>query len=198
VALSGRDFGTTPRIVFLPGSRCSELKRHLPVMREVLERIRAVFPAASAVMVLSERLVPDARRIGLPANVELSPELAEELSSADLAIAKSGTVTLECAFFRVPSVVMYKTSALTYAIAKSIVQVKWIAMPNILANEEVLPEFVQARATPDLVAGAALELLRDGTRRTEVKARLDGIAASLGAPGAAQRAANQILGLFGP
>jgi lipid-A-disaccharide synthase len=187
-----------PRIVFLPGSRRSELKRHLPIMTGVLGRIRAEFPGVRAVMVLSKRLVEIAQEVGLPPEFELRPELPEELSRADLAIAKSGTVTLECAFFRVPTVVMYKTSALTYAIAKSIVQVKWIAMPNILADEEVFPEFVQEQATAEQVAGAALELLRDKARRSRVKSKLDSIAASLGEPGAAGRAAAQILGLFGP
>lgn len=198
VALGDGDFSTALRIVFLPGSRRSELKRHLPVMSDVLSRIRAEFPGARAVMVLSDRLVEIAREIGLPPEFELRPDLAEELSRADLAVAKSGTVTLECAFFRVPTVVMYKTSVLTYAIAKSIVQVKWIAMPNLLAEEEVFPEFVQEQATAERVAGAALELLRDKARRSRVKAKLDSIAASLGKPGAAGRAAGQILSLFRP
>ncbi len=198
VAPGDGSFGAAPRIVFLPGSRRSELKRHLPVMSEVLGLIRGAFPGVCAVMVLSDRLVEIAREVGLPAEFELRPGLAEELSRADLAVAKSGTVTLECAFFRLPTVVMYKTGALTYAIAKSIVQVKWAAMPNILADEEVFPEFVQERATADEVARAALELLRDPARRSKVKARLDGIAASLGEPGAAGRAADQILGLFNP
>jgi lipid-A-disaccharide synthase len=91
---------------------------------------------------------------------------------------------------------MYKTSALTYAIAKSIVQVKWIAMPNILADEEVFPEFVQEQATAEQVAATALELLHDKARRSRVKSKLDRIAASLGEPGAAGRAAGQILGLL--
>lgn len=187
-----------PRLVFLPGSRRSELKRHLPVMNEVLRGVRGKFPGARATMVLPDRLVGAARQIGLAADFELRPSLAGELAQADLAISKSGTVTLECAYFRVPSVVMYKTSFLTYAIAKAIVQVKWIAMPNILADEEVFPEFVQAAATAGNITGAALELLGDKARRSRVQAALDRIVASLGEPGAAGRAARQILGLFSP
>ena len=186
----------SPNIVFLPGSRPSEVKRHLPVMRDVLKRIHADVPSARAVMVLSDRLAQMARRLGLPKDFEMRPNLADALAQADLAIAKSGTVTLECAFFRVPTVAMYKTSTLTYVIAKRIVKVKWIAMPNILANEEVFPEFVQGDATADNIAGAALELLRDMARRNTVKAKLGAIAASLGEPGAARRAADEILGLF--
>jgi lipid-A-disaccharide synthase len=188
----------SPVIVFLPGSRPSELKRHLPVMVPAWKQIQSAVPNARAVMVLPDRLAPIARAIGLPAEFELRPNLGDELRQAHLAIAKSGTVTLECAFFRVPTVTMYKTSALTYAIAKCIVQVKWISMPNLLANEEVFPEFVQSAATADNIARTALELLRDSTRRNTVKVKLDAIVASLGEPGAARRGADRILKLLEP
>jgi lipid-A-disaccharide synthase len=93
---------------------------------------------------------------------------------------------------------MYKTSAITYAIGIRLVQVKWAAMPNILANEEVFPEFLQNRATAQNIAGAALELLGDAARRTKVKSKLAAIVATLGKPGAAGRAAENIIGLFRP
>lgn len=194
---AGKPFSKeSPTILLLPGSRPTELTRHLPVMIEALRLIRESKPKARAVMVLSERMAERARELGLPGEIEVQSSLADGLAGADLAIAKSGTVTLECAYFGVPTVVMYKMSAATYAIAKSIVQVKWAAMPNILANEEVLPEFVQGRATPANIARAALELLDDGTRRNTVKAKLRSIAASLGAPGASRRAAEEIIKLL--
>jgi lipid-A-disaccharide synthase len=191
-----RDASDSPVIVFLPGSRPSEIKRHLPVMNDVLKHIHSALPKAHAVMVLSDRLAVLARQLGLAGEFELRPNLSQELARADLAVAKSGTVTLECAFFRVPTVVMYKASVLTYVAAKCIIQVKWVAMPNILANEEVFPEFIQSKATAENIARAALELLRDTARRNRVKARLGAIAASLGEPGAAQRAADEILKLL--
>ncbi|HWN96589.1 MAG TPA: hypothetical protein VNT99_16285, partial [Methylomirabilota bacterium] len=175
-----------------------ELKRHLPVMREVLERIRAAVPEMRAVMVLPDRMADVARQIGLPTEFTVRPNLADELQQADLAIAKSGTVTLECAYFQVPSLVMYKTSALTYALGKYLVQVKWVAMPNILANEEVFPEFIQNAATAQNIARAAVELLSDPARRSKVKAKLATIATALGEPGAARRAAEEIVELLEP
>jgi lipid-A-disaccharide synthase len=186
----------SPLVVLLAGSRPSELKRHLPILRDVLRRLRDVKPKTRAVMVLSDRLAVQAREIGLPENVEVQSSLPDALARADLALAKSGTVTLECACFGVPSVVFYKTSALTYAVAKSIVQVKWVAMPNLLANEEVFPEFVQGAATAENIARAALELMTDAGRRNTVKAKLDAIVAALGKPGAAGRAAEEVLGLL--
>ena len=187
----------SPLIVLLAGSRPGELKKHLPILRETMRRIRAVKPGARAVMVLADRLVPMAREIGLPENTDVQSDLADALTRADLALAKSGTVTLECAFFGVPSVVFYKTWWLTWEIGSRIVQVKWAAMPNLLANEEVFPEFLQPAATPENISRAALELMTDEGRRTTVQTKLGNIRAALGAPGASGRAAEAILKLVG-
>lgn len=192
------DPGGSPSIVLFPGSRPTELKRHLPVMLGALDHLWAARPGVRATMVLSPRLADMARRLGVPAEVEIKSELAEALRDADLAIAKSGTITLECGYFGVPTVAMYRTSLLTYGLAKCIVQVKWIAMPNILANEEIFPEFIQRRATASNIGQAALELLEDAGRRNNVKAALRRVAASLGPPGASRRAAGEILRLLEP
>jgi lipid-A-disaccharide synthase len=76
------------------------------------------------------------------------------------------------------------------------VTVKSLTMPNLLANEEVYPEFVQGDATPENLSRAALELLQDESRRTKIKSQLAKVISSLGKPGAAGRAATAILSLF--
>ena len=93
---------------------------------------------------------------------------------------------MECAFFGVPTVTLYKTSWFNFEIAKRIVTVKWATMPNILANEEVFPEFIQNDATPENIAGAALELLQNESRRQKIKSQLAEIVSSLGDPGASR------------
>ena len=123
-------------------------------------------------------------------------ELTDALAQADLAITKSGTVTMECALHGVPAVVFYKTSWPTYFIGKQIVTVKYLAMPNLLAGEEIYPEFIQDAATAGNISRAALALLRDESRRAAVKAKLAAVVASLGNPGAALRAADVILRLL--
>ena len=122
--------------------------------------------------------------------------LASALAEADLAITKSGTITMECGMFGVPAVVFYKTSWPTYLIGRQIVGVEFLAMPNLLAGEEIFPEFIQDAATPENIANAALSLLRDGKRRQEVKAKLAKVVASLGGPGANARAAAAIMSLL--
>jgi lipid-A-disaccharide synthase len=146
----------------------------------------------------SEALVRQAKALRLPAGLAVQAGgLPESLAEADLAIASTGTVTTECAYFGVPTVALYRTSWTNYQIARRIVKVKYLAMPNLLAKEEVFPEFLQAAATPDNLARAVLDLLRDASRRARIKTRLAEITASLGAPGASRRAAKFIVETLG-
>jgi lipid-A-disaccharide synthase len=185
-----------PNILLLPGSRKSELQRHLPVMLGALTLIQEKLPTAKAKMVLpNPALVSLAKSLGANLEIQIG-ELPWALAESDVAIASTGTVTMECAFFGVPTVTLYKTSTLTYQIAKRIVTVKSLTMPNLLAGETVYPEFIQNDATPENLSRAALELLQDEARRTQIKAQLAKIIASLGEPGAPKRAATAILSLF--
>jgi lipid-A-disaccharide synthase len=184
------------KILLLPGSRKSELQRHLPVMLKALKTIQKKLPAAKAKMVLpNPSLVTLARSLGANLEIQIG-ELPWALAEADIAIASTGTVTMECAFFGVPTVTLYKTSWLTYQIAKRIITVKSLTMPNLLAGETVYPEFIQHDATPENLARATLELLQDEARRKTIKTQLTKIIASLGEPGAAERAAEAVLSLF--
>jgi len=96
----------------------------------------------------------------------------------------------------VPTVAIYKAAWSDYLIARQIVRVKHLAMPNLLAGEEIYPEFIQHKATPDNIARAALELLNHPERREAVKAKLAQIIKSLGEPGASRRAAKAVLSLL--
>jgi lipid-A-disaccharide synthase len=187
------------QILLLPGSRTSELQRHLPVLLDALKLIRGILPDVRAKMVLPDEDLKQlaSRLAALPPELEMQTgNLPQALAQADFAIASTGTVTMECAFFGVPTVALYKTSWFNYEIAKRIATVKWATMPNILANEEVFPEFIQNAASPENISRAALELLQDESRRAKIKSQLATIVASLGEPGAARRAAAATLSLF--
>jgi len=187
-----------PLLALLPGSRPGELSRHLPVMLQALKEIQQRVPNVRARMVLpSPELVSQAQAMGLPSVLQLQcGGLPELLSRSTASIASTGTVTMECAFFGVPTVALYKTSWSTYQVAKRIVKVKYLAMPNILADESLFPEFIQDAATPDSIAEATLELLNDAPRRSRIRARLGEIVGSLGGPGASERAASAVLALY--
>jgi lipid-A-disaccharide synthase len=186
-------------ILLLPGSRTSELKRHLPPMLDALKLIQEKLPGAKAKMVLPNPALKELadKLSALQPDVEIQiGHLPEALAQADVAIASTGTVTMECAFFGVPTVTLYKTSWSTYQIGRFIVNVKWLTMPNILADEIIFPEFIQDDATPENLAGAALELLQNEPARSQIRLQLAKIVSSLGEPGASRRAAAAILSLF--
>ena len=207
-----------PNILLLPGSRIGELNRHLPSMLKAAWLIQQKTPARFRLVLPNQQLADRVRRqvedLRMPATAEGSDHrgatvstslfeadvqvghLGEALADTDLAIASTGTVTMECACFGVPTVAIYKTSWMTYLIARSIIKVKYLAMPNLLANEEIFPEFVQHAANPINISRAALELLSDPRRRNAVTARLAGVVQSLGGRGASERAANAILQLL--
>jgi lipid-A-disaccharide synthase len=186
---------SSPRVVLLPGSRRDEVRRHWPLVTGALALLRRVIPELRATLVLpNEALAESAKVLGVPDGVELRiGGGASALAGADVAITKSGTITLECACFGLPAVVFLKTSWPNYWIGKQVVKVRHLAMPNLLAGEEIFPEFIQHAATPENLAGAALDLLRDASRRDAVKAKLARIVPTLGGPGASSRAAAAIL-----
>ncbi len=151
------------RVLFLPGSRVGEIKRHLPVVLGAARRIAASHPSQFQMVLPHEDLLNYATSF-LPADLPVecrSQGLAEALLDADVALASTGTVTMECAYFRVPTVAFYKTSWSTYQVGRRLIRVKYLAMPNILANEPVFPELIQQDATVENIAREALSLLGD-------------------------------------
>jgi lipid-A-disaccharide synthase len=190
--------GGIPAVVLLPGSRPGELRRHLPVIMEAARLIEARCHVQFRLVAPDEAAAATARAFqvaGMPAVETQTGGLARALSAATLAIASTGTVTLECAYFGVPTVALYKTSLLTYQIARRIVRVNYLAMPNLLAGEALYPEFIQNEATGENIANAALQLLDDPARRAQLRVKLRAIIATLGGPGATSRAVAAILKL---
>jgi lipid-A-disaccharide synthase len=188
-----------PTLLLLPGSRVGELQRHLPVMIPATERVVRETGCRVRIVLPREQL----RAIAAPwlaAVPELEVQIGDlpaALTNATVALASTGTVTLECAWFGVPTVAIYRTSALTYAIGRRIVTVPFLAMPNLLAGEAIMPEFVQDAASPATLAGAVSELLQSPAKRATQQARLQEMVATLGRPGAARRAATAILEVVG-
>lgn len=190
---------SAPLVLLLPGSRRSELTRHLPVLVQAARHLQSRSPVRF-VMVLPDDQHADLARAALDtadnAITLQTGGLGALLPRASLAIASSGTVTLECAWFGVPTVVLYKLSRFEYEIGRRIVKAPWIAMPNLLVGEEVFPEFIQDEATPENLAGAALELLNNNEKRRIIQAKLTRAMASLGGSGATRRAARAVLSLL--
>ncbi len=185
-----------PHIALLPGSRPQEIERHLPLMLRAFEQLRRRQKCRATVVAPNPNLMCRFQAMLPPTVGWQIGNAAGVLKRSSLAIAASGAVTRECAYLRVPTVVIYKLPWLDYQIAKRAVNVRHIAMPNILADERIFPELIQKAATPEAIAQAAEQLLAP-EGRVRVMAALERVAAALGPPGASRRAAQAIVSAFG-
>ncbi|HEY7113183.1 MAG TPA: lipid-A-disaccharide synthase [Thermoanaerobaculia bacterium] len=184
---------TGRRLVLLPGSRRSEVRRHWPPMRDaaaILRSRRGVETFAALAPGLSPDLYPGAQEAG----VRLAgPGVHRLIASADVAFVASGTATLEVALCGTPLVVVYRTSRSSFAIGSALVRVPWISLVNIVAQESVVPEILQDRLTPEALTAEAESLLDSDERRHTMKRGLERVARELGPPGASDRAAEAVL-----
>ena len=120
-------------------------------------------------------------------------QTAEIMQRACVGIVASGSATLEAAYFRMPFALIYKVAWPTYFAGRLLVKVKYLGMPNVLADKEIVLEFIQHRARPRDLAKAVLRLLDDPIARDEMISEFDRIAAQSGESGASERAANAIV-----
>jgi len=188
-----------PVVTVLPGSRSAELAHHLPVLREACARIDAKIPVQFVVAAARPNDV-GSLQTGWPSHLKVSVvegETYNALEAADASIVSSGTATLEAALLDAPMVVVYRVSPLTATLAKPLVRTPYFAMVNLIAEKEVVPELVQNDFTPDRVAGEILRLLQDPNARRTIRMGLADVRNRLGAPGAAERAADAIAALLG-
>ena len=186
-----------PLVLLLPGSRAGELRRHLPVIYEASRIVASKQSVRFRMCLPNQSLADQAAAFDRPPNTTVQVAgLTESLGEAELAIASTGTVTMECAYFGVPTVAIYKTSWSTYEIGKRIIKVNYLAMPNLLAGDAIYPEFIQHAATPANLARAALDFLENSPRREATRLKLAKVIRLLGGPGASQRAARAIVNLL--
>ncbi|KIX12897.1 lipid-A-disaccharide synthase [Dethiosulfatarculus sandiegensis] len=177
----------------LPGSRHSEITRILPVMFEAARIMRQKRPELCFVLPLAPGLKTRALEPYLdkaPEGLTILPGKSRMvMEKTKVLLVASGTATLEAALVGTPFVVVYKTGWINYFLAKSLVKVEFIAMPNLVAGREVVRELIQAEATGENLAQEALKLLEPGRARQEMKEGLQEIRLSMGGPGASRATA---------
>lgn len=177
-----------PVVALLPGSRPQEVKRMLPSMAKAAALMKAPLPSARFVVASVEDIPGEVYKNLIDGeDVEIiAGRTPEIVRAADLAIIASGTATVEAAWLGTPMVVVYKTGWVTYQIARRVIKLDCIAMVNIIAGRHIVPELIQHRATPQGIAGAALEILGSAERRAQMQDDLRAVRSSLG-QGAAGR-----------
>ena len=195
MAFAGKEEGKK-LILLMPGSRLMEIEKMLPTLLEAAKIIKKQLPEVSFVMpravtipisLLEEKI----QASGLDVKITEGNNY-DLFSVADLALATSGTVTLEAALCGLGSVIVYKTNPVTYFIAKLLVNIPHIGLPNIVAAKSVVPELIQNDFTPTKVAQEALALL-ESERNVKMKEDLAYVKERLGKPGAVGRVAELVL-----
>jgi len=176
-----------PLLAMLPGSRPQELQRHIEPFRRIAQSVVEARPDVLPVFSRSSGLS------ALPFHATGFPVVEDTralIRHSDVALVKSGTSTLETAMEGIPLVVAYRTSRLTAAVARRLMRVDHIALPNLIADARVIPEFRQDEVRAEAIAPVLIELLEEGSgARTRQLDALAAVRARLGQPGASQRVA---------
>src|SRR6185295_543318 len=118
------------------------------------------------------------------------------MAAADVVVAASGTATLEAALLKRPVVITYRVARLSYWLMRFRGYLPYVGLPNILAGEFIVPEFVQDQATPENLAGAVVKMLYDRELRRTVETKLEALGTEL-RQNASERAAQELLPLLG-
>ena len=186
-----------PNLVGLfPGSRSREVRKIFPVMIEAARRLLQLnstlrFQAAAASEELARKMseqLADRQAIEIAVG-----QTAAIMQRSSVGIVASGSATLEAAYFGMPFVLIYKVAWPTYVVARLVVNVDFLGMPNLLAGKEVVPEFIQHEAKPDAIVKDVRLLMEDSPARDRMILDFNTIITKLGGTGASERAAQAIL-----
>ncbi len=174
-------WGEGKRVALLPGSRSQEIDRMWPLMREAALRLQAQQTVSCFVVAANTTMAMKIRELGLPSSIRIVVGQAlSVLEQADAAWVTSGTATLEAALIGIPHCLVYRTGVLTYAFARTVLNIKYVGLVNILAGREITPELLQQQATPPSLVEALVPLLESGEVREEMLAGFDEVRQQLG------------------
>jgi len=190
-------------IVMLPGSRAGEIERMMAVFLEALRRLqigREPFTVAVPVPAyLADKVGAGLAGAGVPALlIEGDAEKFDAFAAADLALAKSGTVTLELALSRVPTVIAYRVNWLSYQIVSRMASTQYVGLPNVILGRPLMPELLQSDCTAEKLVTELKRLMDDPVARQTQLEGADEIRRRLSPEGKtpSEAAADVVLGVL--
>ncbi len=185
-----------PLLAIAPGSRPSEMRRHLPTLLESLPHILEQVGEINCIMPVAESLdLVEVKKIIECSSVTvtlITEQFIETIQVCDAAIVASGTASLQTGLALKPFAIVYRVAPLTFRIARYLADTKFIGLVNILAEKEIVPELLQNDFTAEKVAETAVRLLQDKDYRERMICELKTTRAKLGEPGAYEKAARCI------
>ncbi len=184
-------------ISLLPGSRTREVQYLLPILLDAAEKLacrepKTQFILAQASTIHDNLLQSFLRERPVPVTV-VKGQASEVMAVSDLALVASGTATLQAAVVGTPMILLYRTTPLTFWLARFLIRVRWIGLVNLVAGRSVVPELIQSDATGQRLYEEAVQILEDRSVYAEMKRSLARVRADLGEPGASTRAAEVVL-----
>jgi lipid-A-disaccharide synthase len=184
-------------LLLMPGSRKQEVHKILPVTFNAAKKLAEEYNLQTVISCsnnLDENLFHETCE---DFDIKVAKGHTYDLmKQSRFGIVKSGTSTLEAGYFEIPMIVVYKTSALSYMIGRTLVKVDKIGMVNILLDDNVVPELIQNDVTQENIYETGKEILGDENNYSLIKEKLSGIKNKLGTEGASARAANYINALM--
>jgi lipid-A-disaccharide synthase len=169
-------------IALLPGSRHGEVARHLPALLEAAELLRKTHPV-TPILALPPGFGPlpaNFRERILAASIKVIEGFTwDVLAQAELALAASGTVTVEAALLGVPMVTFYRVNALSWILGRWLVRAPFFSMVNLVAGRRIVPELIQRDMTAERIAASAVHLLEDESSRAAMQRDLAEVAEKL-------------------
>jgi lipid-A-disaccharide synthase len=180
-------------IALLPGSRTQEISRHSNLFSEIITNLKSWNSDLKFGLAIAPHLSSKEYNSYTNQGVEIFSSARELMKKAQVGIVKTGTSTLESALLGLPHAMIYKTSAITYFLGKSFVDLEHISLPNILLGKTAVKEFIQKEASPESISAEIKQLLTNQNYYNEVKSDLGSIREILGSKSASENVANTIL-----
>jgi len=180
-------------VAILPGSRQQEINKHLELFAESAKLFKDQYPNFQ--IILAKSLSIDTSNFNdlIKKNkIEITLDSIELMKKAKIGIVKTGTSNLEAALAGMPFSMVYKTSFLTYKLAKSMLNLPYISIVNILENDSIIDELIQSSANKNAISESLINIIQNDSKRIETINRFKDIKFRLGGKGASENAAKEI------